>query len=872
MRHWFGTFALTLTLASFSYSQDPAQILGALEPRELGPTTMGGRVSDIAVYEKDPRIFYIGTASGGVWKTENGGTALEPIFDKQPVLSIGAIAVNQKNPDEVWVGTGEPSSRNSTCYGDGLYHTMDGGKTWEYVGFKESRQCSRIVINPEDPKTVFVALLGNLWGPNPERGLYKTTDGGKTWKKVIEGGPKVGVIDVTFNPKNPKVMLAATWERLRVPYNFYSRSEANAIWRSTDGGEKWTKVSKGLPTGQVGRIGLSIMRSNPKICIATVDAEKDGGVYRSEDEGVSWTKMSATDPRPFYFSLPRQDPNDENRLYLGATGLMVSDDKGKTVKEMPIQVHPDFHALWINPSDSNHILVGNDGGCAQSRDRGKTWQFLGTMRIGQFYDVSVNNRKPYWIFGGAQDNGSWGGPTQTRNGGVSYYHWFSIGGGDGFYVEADPEDPNIVYSESQGGAVARLDLETGATTGIRPNPSRLGEPSGTRYRFNWDTPIMVSPHNHATVYIGGNKLFKSVDRGDHWKAVSPDLSTNDPEKQKPVLGDQIQSGAEVHCTIISISESPIKEGLLWVGTDDGLVQVSQDGGTTWKEVGANAPGVPKGTWVSRVCASRYKEGRCYVAFDGHRTNDYAPYVFVTEDFGTTWTRINGIPDGNSCYALTEGLKNEDLLFVGTELGLYASLDRGATWTKYTTSTFPNVRVDDMVIHPREFELAIATHGRSFWTVPVGPLEELTKANRDKDVFLCDPQDVTILGRLSGGGYTNFGEFVAQNTQPGTKVYYWLKAETKDKVVVSIQGPGGNELARLDGKGAAGLNSVSWRPRGRQAIGKTGDVSAVLKIGDKEVARTGIHVESLVGSGNPGSGEESEQVTDPDREIDPKSGH
>ncbi|MBS1715905.1 MAG: hypothetical protein JST30_16375 [Armatimonadetes bacterium] len=851
---------------SMARAQDLAQMLGALEPREIGPTTMGGRVSDVAVFEKEPRIFYVGTASGGVWKTENGGTNMVPVFDKQPVLSIGAVAVNPQDPEDVWVGTGEPSSRNSTCYGDGLYHSTDGGKTWTLVGFQEARHFSKIVVSPDDPKTVYVAALGNLWGPNPERGLYKTKDGGKTWKKVIDMGPKTGVIDLVVNYKNPKVLLAATWERVRLPYNFYSRSAGNAIYRSTDGGERWTKVTKGMPAGDLGRIGLSMMRSNPKICVATIDAKEGGGFFRSEDEGQSWKRMGGNNDRPFYFSRPQQDPTDEKRCYTGATSLRYSDDKGATFRDFNSQIHPDHHAIWINPSDNQHMIVGNDGGVVQTRDRGKTWQFLGTMRIGQFYAVDVDMRKPYWIYGGAQDNGCWGGPSQTRSGGVSFYHWTTIGGGDGFYVEADPEDYRTVYSESQGGGIQRVNMETGEGRGIRPSPNRLGEPTGTRYRFNWNSPILISPHNHTTLYFGGNKLFKSVDRGDNWKAVSPDLTTNDAEKLKPVVGDSINSGAETHCTIITVSESPVKQGVLWVGTDDGLVQTSKDDGVTWTDVTANIPGVPKGTWVSRVNASRFKDGRCYVTFDGHRGNDYAAYVFVTEDFGATWTRIAGIPDGASCYAFTEGVRNEDLLFVGTEYGVFASIDRGVSWTKYTTGAFPNVRTDDFVIHPRELDLVIATHGRSFWTVPVGPLEQLTKANREKDVYLCEPQAVYGLGRQIEGGYTPFGEFTSPNTQPGTTVYYWLKAETKEKVKVVIQDAGGRDLASLDGQGAAGLNSVRWRPRGRGLTNRTGDVSAVLRIGDKDVAKVAVHLESLVPDGGPNTGsEEWESTRDEDEE-------
>lgn len=870
MRHWFGFIAVALASVSFSQNYDAVvQMLSAIEPRELGPTTMGGRISDLAIYEKDQRIIYVGSASGGVWKTEDGGRVFSPVFDKQATLSIGAVAVDQNDPKDVWVGTGEGSSRNSTCIGEGLYHSTDGGATWTMVGLQNVRQFGRIAINPSDSKTLLVAAVGNLWGPNPERGLYKTTDEGKTWKKVIDGGDKVGAIDVRYDPKNPKNVLAVTWERLRVPHNFYSRSDSNGIYRSTDGGDHWTRVTKGLPEKEVGRIGIDVMRSNPKIWVATVDAKEGSGFYRSEDGGVSWTKMTSQNPRPFYFSVPRADPLDENRVYLPGTNLSYSDDKGKTFKDYQSDIHPDFHAAWIDPTDSNHMLFGNDGGVVQTRDRGKTWEFLSSLRVGQFYNVDYNMRIPYWVGGGAQDNGSWAGPTQARQGGVAYFNWLGFQFGDGFYVQFDKEDSQWFYSESQGGGIIRSNLVTGENTPIRPSVAKTGDPAGTKYRFNWSTPFLLSPFNQSTIYLGGNILFKSVDRGLHWKSISPDLTTNDPEKEKPVVGDNINSGAETHCTIITLNESPVKPGLLWVGTDDGLVQMSPDDGGSWKEVTGNFSGVPKNTWVSRVAPSAFKAERCYVSFDGHRSNDYKPYVYMTEDNGATWKSISSnLPEG-PVYVVKEDPKNEDLLFVGTEFGLFISVDRGATWNKYTTGAWPNVRVDDVTVHPRDLDLIVGTHGRSFWTIPIAPLEQLTADNRGKDSFLCTPPPVYLLGRINGGGYTSFGEFVAPNTQPKATLYYWLKAESKEKVQILVQDILGNVVSRLDAKGGAGLNSVEYRPRGRNAPRKTGDYAVVLKIGDKEAAKVPLRIEDISGSvdGVGGLGEELKEHED--GEIDPK---
>ncbi len=839
------SFALAASFAAAIAQPTPtdpvAQILGAVPARELGPTTMGGRIMDIAVYDREPRVFCVAFASGGLWRTENGGTTMTPIFDRMPTQSFGAVAIDPTDPKVIWAGTGEESSRNSTSWGAGLFKSVDAGKTWEPLGLAETRHTARIAIHPKDTKTVFVATLGGLWDQTTDRGLFKTKDGGKSWRKVLDAGPKAGAIDVVFDPKNPSVLLAATWERFRLPYNFYSRGPGSGLWRSTDGGESWRRVTRGLPEGDLGRIGLSVMKSNPKVWVATIDAAA-GGFFRSEDGGQSWSKVNTLNPRPFYFSRPVQDPLDENRVYICGVNVHVSDDKGRTFRQAPWPIHPDHHAMWVDPTDSMHLIIGNDGGLSQSRDRGATWDFIDNMAVGQFYAIGADMRKPYFVYGGLQDNGSWGGPTQTRQGHVAYHHWYGVGGGDGFFVQVDQEDWRWLYSESQGGNVSRLNQVTGESKFIKPRP-----PQGERYRFNWSSPIFLSPHNSATVYFGGNRLFKSVNRGDNWKVVSPDLTTNDPEKQKPVVGDAVNSGAETHCTIITIGESPLKQGVLWVGTDDGQLQVSQDDGVTWANVIANVPGVPKNTWVSRVEPSRFAEGRCYVTFDGHRAGDKSPYVFVTEDFGATWKPlVSGLVQDQVAYVVREGRRNEDLLFLGTERGLFVSLDRGASWRRYETEPWPlAVRVDDLLIHPRELDLVVGTHGRSIWILPVAALEQLTKANREKDVFVCEPQTVYGLGRVSGGGaWDGHGRFESNNTQPGTQIFYWLKQGTTEKVVVQLVDAAGREVAKLDGKGDKGLNVVTWRPSRRTAV-RTGDLGIVLKVGETETRGTVLRVENLV---------------------------
>ncbi|MBX3111732.1 MAG: hypothetical protein KF857_06955 [Fimbriimonadaceae bacterium] len=819
---------------------DVGQILKTLTPRELGPTTMGGRISDIGVYEREPRIFYVATASGGLWKTTNSGLTFDPLFTNEAVAAMGCVTVNQDDPDDVWVGTGEQNSRNSSSWGGGVYRSRDGGKTWTYLGLKESKHISRIIIDPKHPDTAYVGALGHLWGENEERGLYKTTDGGKTWTKLLNVDKRTGVVDLQMDPKNPNNLVCAMYERMRWAYRFASGGPGSAVYRSTDAGKSWHKVTKGLPTTTMGRVGLSYYRKNPRVVMAVVEAAEKGGVYRSEDGGESWAYMSNTNPRPFYFSQIRIDPNNDKRVYICGTNFHVSDDMGKTFRTVPISIHVDFHACWIDPTDSNHFMVGEDGGLGITRDKGKTWQHANTMRIGQYYGVAVDMRKPYYVYGGLQDNGSWGGPTQTRRGVVGFYDYFNIGGGDGFHVQADPEDWRWVYSESQGGAVVRTNLETGETRFIRARVP------GLTARFNWSTPIVLSPHNSATLFVGGNYLFRSVDRGDHWEAISPDLTTKDPEKLKSRAGVTPEdTGAERHCTIITVSESPIKRGLIWVGTDDGLVQLTEDDGKTWTEVSKFITDLPKFTWCSRVVASKYVLGRAYATFDGHRNDDYATYVYVTEDFGKTWKRLaeNLGPD-NCAYVIKEGTSNPSLLVLGTEVGMYVSLDRGESWTKYgKDSGFPTVRVDDVVIHPREKDLIVGTHGRSLWTVPFAPLEALSQENLKKDVFLVPPTTAYILGFVSPPETEGNNVWYSTNTQPSTTIYYWLKADTKDKKAkVVVTDAAGEVVTTLNGTGVAGLNAVTWRPGGRRG-GKAGDYTATLTADDK-TAKVAVHVEDV----------------------------
>jgi photosystem II stability/assembly factor-like uncharacterized protein len=835
-----------------------ANMLAPLTARSIGPVNMGGRIMDIAVYDKAPRIYFVASASGGLFRTDNAGLSFTPIFDRESSISLGAVAVNQSNPDDIWVGTGEQSSRNSIAWGDGVYHTTDGGKTWQHMGLRDTRHISEVLIDPRDPNTILVGALGRLWGPNPERGMYKSTDGGKTWKLVLYVNENTGVIDIARDPKNPNNLLAAMWNRRREPFDFVSGGPGSGMYRSTDGGSTWNRVTKGLPNQQLGRIGISYFHDDPRIVTATIEhgalpgepvrneqgavRNFGGGIYRSTDGGQSWTRVNNRNPRPFYFSRPEQDPVDPNRIYLLEVNLGLSTDGGKTFTTMPNRVHSDYHAAWINPNDPYQMLVGTDGGIYETRDQGKTWEMHNKMAIGQFYAVAFDMRKPYWVYGGLQDNGSWGHPTQSIRGGVAFYDTVSLSGGDGFHVQADPEDWTTVYSESQGGAIQRIDLKNGGGRSIRPR--------GEGLRFNWSTPFILSPHNSKTIYVGSNKLFRSNNRGDTWEAISPDLSTMNPNKQRPgkLSTTPEDTGAETHCTIITISESRRTPGLIYVGTDDGLVWVTRDGGQSWTELTPNIKGVPANTWVSRVLASKNVEGRVYVTFDGHRSNDFKPYIFVSEDFGKTWTSLaGGLPDWDCLYVVTEGEKNPDLLFLGSEMGLRVSMDRGQSWTKYR-GNFPTVAVHDLKIHPRELDLIIGTHGRSIWTMDVNGLEGMTKEQLAKDVALARPQTVYSLGRVGSPWFGGDSLLLTPNSQPGTRVFYYLKQPVSGDVKVKISSADEVLSDTLNGTNNAGMNAVSWNGRlgGRNV--PPGDYRVTVIAGDKEFV-TSVKVEDLSGNRN-----------------------
>src|SRR5215470_9100939 len=843
-------------------TQSPTDKFKSLEFREIGPAVMGGRIDDFAVVESNPKIVYVGAASGGVWKTTNNGTTWEPVFDKESVSTIGDIAIAPSDPSVVWVGTGEPNNRQSSSWGDGVYKSVDAGKTWKKMGLEKTHHIGRIVIHPKNPDVLYVAAQGHLWGPNPERGVYKTGDGGKTWTQVLKINDDTGVTDIVMDPESLDILYAAAYKRRRTPFGFSGGGPDGGIYKTTDGGVTWKKLTKGLPYengGDVGRIGLDVYRKDSNIVYAIVQHEK-GGTFRSDDKGETWKKMGDTNPRPSYYSQIRIDPNNDLRIWELGAQMFYSEDGGKTFATQRVHgIHGDYHAMWINPEDSNHMLTGSDGGIHWSYDAGKTWDFVNTIAIGQFYEVGLDNEKPYHICGGLQDNGSWCGPSQTlTRDGIVNEDWQVIHGGDGFYAAIDNVEPWIVYTESQDGHLARRDMRTGQQRSIMPE-TKAGEP---HYRFQWNSPVAVSSHNHTTIYYGGNYLFKSTDRGDSWTRLGGDLSTGVDRSKLQILGKvpdkntlSRNDGVEEYPTITTFSESPLTANVLWVGTDDGNLQVTRDGGKTWKNVASKVPGVPKGTYVSRVVASKTGEGAAFATFDGHRSDDYGVYVFATTDYGETWkSTCNGIPNSaGTIHVIREHPRNTHLLFAGTEFGLWVSWDRGGNWTPLKNN-FPTVPVDDIEIQARDNDLVLATHGRSIWIFDdLTPLEKMDASVANSPLTFFPPRTATTWSIRNRRWSAGQQMFTAKNPPYGALLSYYLKdaippeapkpsggdkadaadqrprrearaeaaSEKKEgKVKITVSDKDGKVIRELDGPGAAGVNRANWDLRQNPAAEPT----------------------------------------------------
>ncbi|MBI4913126.1 MAG: hypothetical protein HY823_10345 [Acidobacteria bacterium] len=847
-------------------SEKPAALsmvsaLANLKFREIGPAVMGGRVDDFAVVESNPSIVYAGTASGGLWKTINAGTTWTPLFDKEAVSTIGDVTVAPSDPSIVWVGTGEANNRQSSSWGHGVYRSTDGGATWQNMGLKDTHHIGRVVIHPTNPDIVYVAAQGRLWGPSKERGLYKTMDGGKTWKLVLFVNEDTGVTDLVMDPASPDTLYAAAYQRRRTVFGFSGSGPDGGIHKSTDGGQTWKKLQKGLPwdpepprprsTGgpsaemmamfgitppeeppapeakpepgkrsEIGRIGLAVYRKDPRIVYAVVEHEK-GGVFRSEDRGETWQRMSDTNPRAMYYSQIVVDPTNDLRIWVMGANMYNSEDGGKTFRQDLVQrIHGDYHAMWINPANPDHVILGSDGGIHWSWDRGRSWDFVNNIAIGQFYEVGVDMRQPYWIYGGLQDNNTWGGPSRSMNPrGITNADWLTVGGGDGFFAQVDPKDPNTVYAESQDGNLLRRDIRTGEQRSIRPQPEEGEKP----FRFQWNSPIVISATDHRTLYYGGNFLFKSTDRGDSWTRVSPDLTSGADRDKLPILGvvpdKQTRSrhdGVQQWPAITTVAESPVDAQVLWAGTDDGLLHVTRDGGKTWKNVFDRLPGAPKGTYVSRVVASRGGPGAAYATLDGHRSNDFAIYAYATSDFGETWKKITrGIPENQGVLnVIREHPRNPNLLFAGGEFGAYASWDKGQTWNPLRLN-LPTVPVDDILVHPREGDLIFGTHGRSIWVLDdATPLAELSDQVLASPLHLFSIRPAIQWRPWANTGSTGHKAFLGENPPNGAMIHYFLKEKPgeKESVRISILDGAGKVLRTLNGTGTPGVNRVVWDTR------------------------------------------------------------
>ncbi len=856
-------------------NQSDNPLLRPFRWRSIGPIGQGGRVDDIAVSPDDPRVFFVGFATGGVWKTTNNGVTFRPVFDTYDIASAGAMAISPANTDIVWIGTGESNNRQSSSFGAGVYKSTDGGETFTLMGLTETQSIARMIAHPTDPDVLWLAANGRLFGPNPERGVYKTTDGGDSWDRVLYVDENTGATDLVIDPSNPNTLFAATYQRRRTACCFVGGGPGSGIWRSDDAGETWSRVTgNGLPRGTMGRIALGMTAADPNMIYAQIEVAADreaplsasqreewerlddddeelppdpqyNGIWRSTDKGESWSFRSNENGRPMYFSQIRVDPTNADIVYVVDQRVYKSTDGAREFELLEGYGHVDQHALWINPNDGDHLMIGNDGSVDISYDQGEEWESLRTWAVGQPYHASVDMRRPYYVCTGLQDNGTWCGPSSVRTGQILSEDWYRVGGGDGFYSAVDPTDHAVVYSESQNGRVRRVDLRTGEQVNIQPRPPTEDDETSniipapavdTELRWNWNTPFILSPHNPRVVFAGGNRLYKSLDQGNSW-TMSPDLTKNIDTDEVQIMGQYIalprcglldrgeecilsrNDGVRNYSTLVTIAESTIMPGLLWVGADDGNVQVSRDGGATWTEVGQNVPGGTMTYYVSRVEASHFDPATAYISLDGHRSDDLRPYVFVTRDYGRSWQSISAnLPAHGNVHTVRQDLRNRNLLYAGTEFGFYVSFDEGGSWQAFMNN-LPTTRVDDVLVHPRDNDLVLATHGRSVLIMDdISALQALTPEVLASDVHLFEPRDAVLwkedrtLARSVTGNKTWQGD----NGPRGTVIQYYLDDDTRGDVNLTITDLRTGEVFRdLEGTGEAGLNRVEWDSRGNQ---------------------------------------------------------
>ncbi|MDT7832942.1 hypothetical protein RQM59_11160 [Flavobacteriaceae bacterium S356] len=781
---------ISITLFSQEFSMD---LVKNMKPRNIGPGGMSGRVTAIDVVQSDPDIMYVGTASGGLWKSTSGGIKWAPVFDKEVTASVGALAIQQSNPSVIWVGTGEGNPRNSLNGGYGIFKSLDGGKSWKSMGLEKTRHIHRIVIDPTNPNTVYVGAIGSPWGEHKERGVYKTTDGGKTWKRILFNNIKTGAADLVMDPSNPNKLIATMWEHKRDPWFFKSGGKGSGMYITHDGGENWKKITakEGFPKGDLGRIGVAISRSNPNVVYALVEAKKNA-LYKSVDGGFKWKMINnkrGIGNRPFYYSEIYVDPQNENRLYTIFTYVNVSEDGGKSFRQlMPAYgvsngVHPDHHSWWIHPTDGSFMIDGNDGGMNITKDRGKTWRFVGNLPVAQFYHINVDNEFPYNVYGGMQDNGSWRGPAYVwKAQGIRNSYWQEISFGDGFDVVPDKDNSRYGWSMSQQGFVSRYDHITGNNYTVRPTHP---DPK-VKLRFNWNSAINIDPFDNSTIYFGSQFVHKSTDKGLTWSVISPDLSTNDKEKQKQGESGGLTmdaTGAENHCTVLVIEPSPLEKNMMWAGTDDGRVHITQNGGTTWSDVSNGLKGLPAGSWIAQIKASNKNKGEALLIANDYRRFNYTPYAYRTKDYGKTWTRIVDANDVESyTLSIVEDPVNANLLFLGTDDGLYVSLNAGNKWTKWTAG-FPTVPVKDLVIHPREHDLIIGTFGRAAWVLDdIRPLRAMATGAASKTLALFEPPTAyqAAYQQPTGSRFGADALYNGENRRFGAMISYYINRPEKKK--------------------------------------------------------------------------------------------
>ena len=822
-----GVLSLLLACASAQEAVkfDAATVSG-LPVRNIGSATMSGRIAAMDAIDKDGRItMFVGSASGGVWKSVNGGTTFKPVFDREPVQSIGAVAIDRSNPSNVWIGTGESWTRNSVSVGNGVYKSTDGGENWTNVGLKDSEHIAKILIDPKDGNNVLACATGHLWNDNDERGVYRTTDGGKSWDKVLGGAnASTGCAMLAMSAQDPGTIYASLWDFRRQGWTFRSGGPGSGLFKSTDGGSHWTELtnsnSKGLPEKPYGRIALAVAPSKPQVVYAMIESKKSA-LFRSDDGGQNWNRLDDSQFviwRPFYFANLVVDPKNENKIFKPDGPLLLSVNGGRSFSNVA-NAHGDNHDLWIDPSNTNIVFTGDDGGVWRSEDGGTRWKHQLNLPVSQFYHVSLDNSNPYHVYGGLQDNSSWVGDS-SYPGGVSNSQWENMYGGDGFWMFEDTADPNYIYSESQGGEIGRVNRWTHETRSIKPFPNY----KEGKLRFNWNTPIHMSPNEKGTLYIGAQFLFRSRDHGQSWERISPDLTTNDPEKQKQEESGGVtvdNSSAEMHTSIYSISESPKNGQVIWVGTDDGNVQVTLSGGKSWNNVVGNVPNLAKNSWVSTVEASRFNEATAYATFDRHTYGDVKPYAYKTTDYGKTWTSLNLQENGVLGYAhvIKEDTINPDLLFIGTEFGLWISCDGGQRWAQYKATNFPAVAVRDIAVQARESDLVLATHGRGIWIIDdITPLRALTPDLMAKDAALiAGPPSIQYFD--ANGGWPEGDEsFTGPNRSSEAFIDYYQKhRHIFGDLKIEIFDQNGNLVDSVAGSKHRGLNRATWSMRMKAPI-------------------------------------------------------